>query len=435
MSTFNFCDSLSCKKRTHLSAATGLRIGAFGRPPTPISLVNVPFVFHHGHHKRHLVYQVLWYTLYFFFSLSFRKILAITVLSGVPHASISSSFFLLRTLPRLRHSTSDSRKFNAHETLEWRQFSLSRGYRFSRANDLAIISPSTSIHDRANLTKIKLCSYRFARADDVVCFHNPFAISTTTIAAATAAQANRTWLGSTAKPHTRTLPSQKCAAMRPPWVSVYVSAQYIAYVSFQCRLFRQVRFSISRPFVAAVRYGMSTPVYVWINDRGSWNRGGDERASSLADVEAGHLRHGVAIDFSMLIHTAAWRAGLNFWRRSIRSHYRDRRRNHVSVSGNAREASGANKTHQMFEEGIWISRGTGDVYGKTVTIINDYPRAKINCSMTRLFGDFEIDIHRVKLIASCDISLWLYSNCFKYKYLYLSSCVILRNYLEEIKMW
>lgn len=47
-----------CKSKyrpTHLPAAAGLRIRALGRPPTPISLVNVPFVFHHGHHKRHLV--------------------------------------------------------------------------------------------------------------------------------------------------------------------------------------------------------------------------------------------------------------------------------------------------------------------------------------------------------------------------------------------
>lgn len=39
---------------THLSAAACLRIRALRGPSVAVSLVNVPLVFHHGHHKRHL---------------------------------------------------------------------------------------------------------------------------------------------------------------------------------------------------------------------------------------------------------------------------------------------------------------------------------------------------------------------------------------------
>jgi len=49
---FSFC--LLSTLETHLSA-TGLRIGALGWAPAAVGLVNVPFVFHHRHHKRHPV--------------------------------------------------------------------------------------------------------------------------------------------------------------------------------------------------------------------------------------------------------------------------------------------------------------------------------------------------------------------------------------------
>lgn len=64
--------------------------------------------------------------------------------------------------------------------------------------------------------------------------------------------------------------------------------------SSACCLFNNV-LDHARPVDAAVCYGMSTPMLVWVGVK-DW-QGGDEKASLLVDSEAGLLRHGLPLIF------------------------------------------------------------------------------------------------------------------------------------------
>lgn len=99
----SFCNA----QNTHLSTATGLRIGTLGRSPTAVGLVNVPLVFHNGHHKRHLDsrHSVSEHTRSLYPAASFLPFLSP---SSTPSLCLSRSVFLEssnRTAPGFRQSS------------------------------------------------------------------------------------------------------------------------------------------------------------------------------------------------------------------------------------------------------------------------------------------------------------------------------------------
>lgn len=102
----------------HLSATTGLRVGTLGRAPAAISLVNIPFVFHYRHHKRHLVCRCA----------SRACTLTLSFLSSILHAHYPclcparSRFelpsYLFLSLVSFCRSRSSFRKFNTRHLVE-----------------------------------------------------------------------------------------------------------------------------------------------------------------------------------------------------------------------------------------------------------------------------------------------------------------------------
>lgn len=274
----------------HLPAATGLRIRALGRAPTAISLVNVKFVFHHGHHKRHLVWCrracMLWLcpssrlcSAWFTVSLPKRSF-------ACRSACFSPSLFPSR----------GSRKFYAHETL-----CHARERRIFRSQEcvwywrfffflprISLGSPSTFRQNRRLMNLDATCV-----APDVEKYRWMFrwvpsrsAVTATIIAAVES-------------PNLGYCRLENCihvALFHKCEVCVNVSFFCVLLLIFDCgvSLFRQ-SVQISRPFVAAVRYRMSTPV--WNKRLSPWNGRGNGRTRPLAAVEAGHLRHGLPLIF------------------------------------------------------------------------------------------------------------------------------------------
>lgn len=232
--------------------------------------------------------------------------------SSTPSLCLSRSVFLEssnRTAPGIRQSSTVFRKDSVETLGGLASPNATRGYFFSLAGIYGIktteqiffsffrepyppiLSSITRIRFESNGSEIDCVQFRSVfppiwidAADD----NNDVSLlllKLSVVACCRSCCSNR-WLlvaVSTGKLHTRRVLSR-----------IGLASSLFFNGSSACCLFNNV-LDHARPVDAAVCYGMSTPMLVWVGVK-DW-QGGDEKASLLVDSEAGLLRHGLPLIF------------------------------------------------------------------------------------------------------------------------------------------